>query len=59
MPDNADKWDTLRQLWQQLLSKDMAGSVQSIDLEDPSRITLRYLDRFDVVLKRTTTLITA
>ena len=52
MPDNADKWDTLRQLWQQLLSKDMAGSVQSIDLEDPSRITLRYLDRFDVVLKK-------
>lgn len=30
----------------------MAGSVQSIDLEDPSRITLRYLDRFDVVLKK-------
>ena len=52
VPDNADKWDTLRQLWQQLLSKDMAGSVQSIDLEDPSRITLRYLDRFDVVLKK-------
>lgn len=52
MPDNTDKWDTLRQLWQQLLSKDMAGSVQSIDLEDPSRITLRYLDRFDVVLKK-------
>lgn len=52
VPDNTDKWDTLRQLWQQLLSKDMAGSVQSIDLEDPSRITLRYLDRFDVVLKK-------
>ena len=31
--------------------KDMAGDVQSIDLTDTGRITLRYLDRFDVVLK--------
>ena len=29
----------------------MAGDVQSIDLTDTGRITLRYLDRFDVVLK--------
>ena len=46
-----DKWDLLQQLWQLLRSKDMAGDVQSLDLTDSNRITLRYLDRFDVVLR--------
>lgn len=52
VPADADKWDILQQLWQLLRSKDMAGDIQSIDLSDASRITLRYLDRFDVVLKK-------
>ena len=41
----------LQQLWQLLRSKDMAGDVQSLDLTDSNRITRRYLDRFDVVLR--------
>ena len=51
VPENQDKWDLLQQLWRLLRGKDMAGDVQSIDLTDTGRITLRYLDRFDVVLK--------
>lgn len=51
VPENRDKWDLLQQLWQLLRSKDMAGDVQSLDLTDSNRITLRYLDRFDVVLR--------
>ena len=51
VPENRDKWDLLQQLWQPLRSKDMAGDVQSLDLTDSNRITLRYLDRFDVVLR--------
>ena len=30
VPDNTDKWDTLRQLWQQLLSKDSYALGQRI-----------------------------
>ena len=51
VPENQDKWNLLQQLWRLLRGKDMAGDVQSIDLTDTGRITLRYLDRFDVVLK--------
>ena len=51
VPENRDKWDLLQQLWQLLRSKDMAGDVQSLDLTDSNRITLHYLDRFDVVLR--------
>lgn len=51
VPENQDKWDLLQQLWRLLRGKDMAGDVQSIDLTDTGRITLCYLDRFDVVLK--------
>ena len=36
-------------LLQQLAEKEMLADVQAIRMEDPSVITLRYLDRFDVI----------
>ena len=41
-------------LLQALDERALAGDVQSIDLADPSQITLRYLERFDVCFPRDT-----
>ena len=37
-------------LLERLRSKEMLGDVQEIHLEDASHITLRYLNRFNVVI---------
>lgn len=42
----------LRQLLPYLAQKGMLGDVQTIDLSDESLLVLRYLDRFDVTLRR-------
>lgn len=46
--------EQLLELLQALDERALAGDVQSIDLSDPSQITLRYLDRFDVCFPRDT-----
>ena len=46
--------EQLLELLQALDDRSLAGDVQSIDLTDPSQITLRYLDRFDVCFPRST-----
>lgn len=46
--------EQLLELLQALDDRALAGDVQSIDLTDPSQITLRYLDRFDVCFPRST-----
>ena len=46
--------EQLLELLQALDDRSLAGDVQSIDLTDPSQITLRYLDRFDVCFPRNT-----
>ena len=46
--------EQLLSLLQALDERSLAGDVQSIDLSDPSQITLRYLDRFDVCFPRDT-----
>ena len=46
--------EQLLSLLQVLDERSLAGDVQSIDLSDPSQITLRYLDRFDVCFPRDT-----
>ena len=48
--DTEDIQTQLFSLLHQLAQKEMFSDVQSIHLEDPSVITLRYLNRFDVVL---------
>ena len=48
--DNERACQVLLELLDRLYDKDMLGNVQAIHLEDPSRITLRYLDRFDVII---------
>jgi len=42
----------LRELLPLLAEKNMLADVQQIDLSDASLLTLRYLDRFDVTLRR-------
>ena len=46
--------EQLLSLLQALDERSLTGDVQSIDLSDPSQITLRYLDRFDVCFPRDT-----
>ena len=46
--------EQLLELLQALDDRALAEDVQSIDLTDPSQITLRYLDRFDVCFPRST-----
>lgn len=46
--------EQLLELLQALDDRSLAGDVQSIDLTDPSQITLRYLNRFDVCFPRST-----
>ena len=46
--------EQLLSLLQALDERSLAGDVQSIDLSDPSQLTLRYLDRFDVCFPRDT-----
>ena len=48
--DDSRACRTLLDLLERLRDKDMLGNVQAIHLEDASYITLRYLDRFDVVI---------
>lgn len=51
--------EQLLSLLQALDERSLAGDVQSIDLSDPSQITLRYLDRFDVCFPGTPTTATS
>lgn len=44
--------ELLRQLLPLLTDKNMLSDVQKIDFSDESLLTLRYLDRFDVTLRR-------
>lgn len=48
--DNDLACRTLLELLERLHGKNMLSDVQAIHLEDPSHITLRYLNRFDVVI---------
>ena len=48
--DNDRACRTLLELLERLYSKNMLADVQAIHLEDASRITVRYLDRFNVVI---------
>lgn len=48
--DNDRACQTLLGLLERLHSKDMLADVQAIHLEDASHVTLRYLDRFNVVI---------
>ncbi|MBQ1459780.1 MAG: FtsQ-type POTRA domain-containing protein [Oscillospiraceae bacterium] len=48
--DNDRACRTLVDLLERLRSKEMLGDVQEIHLEDASHITLRYLNRFNVVI---------
>lgn len=50
--ESAASAELLRELLPLLAEKNMLSSVQQIDLSDPSLLTLRYLDRFDVTLLR-------
>lgn len=49
-PEEESALNTLLELLQLLQRKDMTGDIQAIHLEDPSQLTLRYLDRFNVVI---------
>ncbi len=48
--DNEKACRTLLELLERLSDKDMLQDVQAIHLEDASRITVRYLDRFNVII---------
>lgn len=50
--EHADSAALLQQLLSLLAEKHMLVNVQQIDLSDGSLLTLRYLDRFDVTLRR-------
>ena len=43
---------TLLELLAQMQAKKMLGDMQEIHLEDASQVTLRYLDRFNVIIPR-------
>lgn len=48
--ENEKGCQTLLQLLDRLYKKDMLSDVQAIHLEDASHITIRYLDRFNVII---------
>ena len=48
--DNESACRVLLELLERLYAKDMLSDVQAIHLEDASRITIRYLDRFNVII---------
>ena len=50
--ESADSAALLKALLPLLADKEMLSQVQKIDLSDPTLLTLRYLDRFDVTLLR-------
>lgn len=50
--EHADSAALLQQLLTLLAEKEMLSQVQQIDLSDETLLTLRYLDRFDVTLRR-------
>lgn len=49
--DDLEQWERLKSLWSLLRARNMAADVQELDLEDDSRLTLRYQQRFLVVLR--------